>query len=150
MQTKKLTRTLCSRRRGFPTARAVLGAGLLAASIALPLNVRAATRPERPVPVTGEGASGPRCSVPAPGRNLLLVVTAVLGSLVGIERLASWRLGVRHRREGLDVMVALWPTGGGRAVPIAYPVTWSAPPPGHRYLPQPGSSWGGSRGLARS
>ena len=77
-------------------------------------------------------AAVPAIIDPLLNRDLLLSVAALLGVLVGMERLAAWRLGVNRRREALDVSHALRPEGGGSATPEISPVAWRAVLPGSR------------------
>ena len=71
--------------------------------------------------------------LPLLNRDLLLSVVALLAVLVGMERLAAWRLGVNRRREMLDVSSALLRSaGGGSTMPEISPVAWRTVLPGSR------------------
>lgn len=115
-----------TRRR--PVTLTLLCASLLAAS-APSIPARAAADD----PVVVETTSTSFWPEPGLGRDLLLSVTALLGLLVGMERLATWRLGVRQRREALDVTSALWSDGHGSAAPEISPVAWRVSLPGSRF-----------------
>ena len=96
----------------------LLGAGLLTVS-----TLSAAPAPEAPAAPAAVAATSDH----PVNRDLLWCVTALLGLLIGIERLAAWRLSMRDRREGMEVTSALPPASSWLAKTEISPVAWRVP-----------------------
>ena len=116
-----------------PRLTLLLGVGLLATS-----RLSAALVPDgqelgkTPAATPAVETATPSTTRGAPDRDLILSVTALLGVLVGMERLATWRVGVRHRRGTVDVASALAPSLPGSSAPEISPVAWRTVLPPHR------------------
>lgn len=110
----------------------LLGVGLLTTS-----RLSAALAPDdqelSKTPAAAAPIAAPSTAPERSNRDLILSVTALLGVLVGMERLATWRVGVRHRRGAADVAFILSPPRpGGPGVPEISPVAWRTVRPRHR------------------